>query len=657
MEPVVSWPGWEFVRRLGAGSYGEVYEIRQQLGPIDRRAALKIIPVPRDESELNELYSLGYDEETVERSLQEQVIDVIREFSVMTELKGHTNIVYCEDIRCLDRPDGRKGKDICMQMELLTPLMLMRKPGEEEAQAVSVGRDLLNALAVCQKKKIVHRDIKPQNIFVSPDGDYKLGDFGVAKTMDRTGSATMIGTLNYMAPEVHSGAHYGSSADVYSLGLVLYWLLNERRLPFVPILARPAKQSEVEQAMSRRLRGEALPFPKHGSVELRRLVCSMCAYRPEDRPSVEALRAAFDRLANPSGTRQQPQPKPQPAPVKPKPAPAPIAEDEEEEEGTLGVWETKRPPQITTPPAQKPAPKAPPRETPPPKPAPERTPEPAPKPAPEPEKEYNQRNAAAIAAKEEAAKAEAARATQTAKILPNRTDRIIAVVIAAFIALLALGFFTIHVYEPATCTSPKICKICGRSSGEALGHRHGDVATCTTTQVCTRCGATLKDALGHNWTDATYDAPKTCRRCGSTAGDPKGYHTWNEIEEMCSIDDESSEDIVTFGDYSCYYTVLKNTAIQGCFRMTVKFGFAEVKQGYPYGTMYLYVRDLNGNWKQVGSFQTDESALAGEWDKVKSYTVDFSSDTDFDAYTVVTPDPNARFSYWLRLDSYQTRED
>ena len=334
MEPVVSWPGWEFVRRLGAGSYGEVYEIRQQLGPIDRRAALKIIPVPRDESELNELYSLGYDEETVERSLQEQVIDVIREFSVMTELKGHTNIVYCEDIRCLDRPDGRKGKDICMQMELLTPLMLMRKPGEEEAQAVSVGRDLLNALAVCQKKKIVHRDIKPQNIFVSPDGDYKLGDFGAAKTMDRTGSATMIGTLNYMAPEVRNDERYGASADLYSLGMVLYWILNERHLPFVPILDRPPKQSEVEQAASRRFRGEALPPPRHGSEMLKSLVCAMCAYRAEDRPDAETLRAQFRALSEPDALVYRPQPQPTPAP---QPRPEPMPNPEPEEDGRLHI--------------------------------------------------------------------------------------------------------------------------------------------------------------------------------------------------------------------------------------------------------------------------------------------------------------------------------
>ena len=55
MQQPVNWPGWEFVRKLGSGSYGSVYEIRQQVGPLERRAALKVIPVPRDENELEDL--------------------------------------------------------------------------------------------------------------------------------------------------------------------------------------------------------------------------------------------------------------------------------------------------------------------------------------------------------------------------------------------------------------------------------------------------------------------------------------------------------------------------------------------------------------------------------------------------------------------------
>ena len=161
MKSIVNWPGWEFVRRLGGGSYGEVFEIRQQIGSFERRAALKVIPVPRDAAELNELYSQGYDNASIERSMREQVENVVREFSVMFDLRECPNVVRCEELRIVDRPDGVKGKDICMQMELLTPLSLMLHAEDAQTQAIRVGMDLLNALAFCRKLKIVHRDIKP----------------------------------------------------------------------------------------------------------------------------------------------------------------------------------------------------------------------------------------------------------------------------------------------------------------------------------------------------------------------------------------------------------------------------------------------------------------------------------------------------------------
>ena len=366
MQQPVNWPGWEFVRKLGSGSYGSVYEIRQQVGPLERRAALKVIPVPRDENELENLAAQGYDAAAVERSLQEQVEDVIREYSVMTELKGHTNIVYCEDIRCVERPNGR-GKDVCMQMELLTPVMRTQERGSEAETALHMGRDLLQALSLCRKRKIVHRDIKPQNIFVSRDGDYKLGDFGVAKTMDRTGSATMIGTINYMAPEVRNNEHYGAAADLYSLGMVLYWILNERHLPFVPILDRPPRQSEIEQAAARRFAGETLPPPKHGDAELKSLVCSMCAFRPEDRPNADSLLTAFLRLMlADSAPAPEPVVLPEPdAPMNSAAEPEPTAQ----EDATQSIWEQTAPQESKREPV--PAPK------------PERRPEPQPKPQPE----------------------------------------------------------------------------------------------------------------------------------------------------------------------------------------------------------------------------------------------------------------------------------
>src|SRR3569623_2864365 len=96
-------------------------------------------------------------------------------------------------------------------------------------------RDLLSALDYAHKQGIVHRDIKPANLLIEPGGRVKLTDFGVARIQD-SGEATrtqgsMVGTLKYMAPEQVQGQKIDSRADLFSVGVVLYQLLTDKR-PF-----------------------------------------------------------------------------------------------------------------------------------------------------------------------------------------------------------------------------------------------------------------------------------------------------------------------------------------------------------------------------------------------------------------------------------------
>ena len=83
---------------------------------------------------------------------------------------------------------------------------------------------------------------------------------------------TKIGTYKFMAPEVYNNQPYGMAADIYSLGLVLYWMLNERRMPFLPLPPEKINTSMEEQARLRRFRGESLPAPAHGSENLKKIV-------------------------------------------------------------------------------------------------------------------------------------------------------------------------------------------------------------------------------------------------------------------------------------------------------------------------------------------------------------------------------------------------
>ncbi len=76
-------------------------------------------------------------------------------------------------------------------------------------------------LVRCEEEGIVHRDIKPENIIVSYRGDYKMGDFGIARFMNHATMTTKIGTIHYRAHEVYLGRKYGHAVDIYSLGIDL----------------------------------------------------------------------------------------------------------------------------------------------------------------------------------------------------------------------------------------------------------------------------------------------------------------------------------------------------------------------------------------------------------------------------------------------------
>lgn len=279
----IPWEDWNCVKAIGQGGFGTVYEIERVRHGIAEKAAMKKISIPRNPSDVEDLQSAGYDNESITHYFSGFAEDIVREYGMMVRLKGNANIVYCDDYKIIQQDDGI-GWDIYIKMELLTPLMKAMDLVATEDQIVRLGIEMCAALEVCQKRNVIHRDIKPQNIFVSDDGVFKLGDFGVARTAEKTTRATAgIGTYRFMAPEVKNGQQYGASADIYSLGLVLYWLLNARRGPFLPLPPAIPKLDDEELARQRRFTGDPIPEPMNGSAELKRIVLKACAFDPEKR--------------------------------------------------------------------------------------------------------------------------------------------------------------------------------------------------------------------------------------------------------------------------------------------------------------------------------------------------------------------------------------
>ena len=279
---IIGWPGWETVGLIGQGSFGAVYEIQRNVLGNAEKAALKVISIPQNASDIDEMISDGYDNESITSTFQAHLKSIVAEYALMRKMNGSSNIVNCDDVRYVQHDDGI-GWDIYIKMELLTPLAKTLTGSISDETVIRLAKDMCAALNLCQKHGIIHRDIKPQNIFLSDNGDYKLGDFGVAKTVEKTSGGTKIGTYKYMAPEVYNNQPYGVGADIYSLGMVLYWMLNERRMPFLPLPPERLRAGMDEAARNRRLAGEAFDPPAHGSDQLKQIVMKACAYDPAER--------------------------------------------------------------------------------------------------------------------------------------------------------------------------------------------------------------------------------------------------------------------------------------------------------------------------------------------------------------------------------------
>lgn len=254
-------PGWVLREKIGEGAYGEVWRVVSRAEGAE--SALKIIRIPHDENERYTLYGTGMSREEITDYIEQEAARSLEEISAMQELADVPGVVRIEDYALL-REEERIT--IYIRMELLEslPHWLYRQKKQEpdHEQTLRLGIQICDALDACERRGILHRDVKPSNIFIDAEGNFRLGDFGIARKLGDTSSATLSrrGTPRYMAPEV-TGGHYGKEVNIYSLGLVLYQYFNHGRLPFEPAWPAPLRAVDAEAAAQRRFSGEKIPTP------------------------------------------------------------------------------------------------------------------------------------------------------------------------------------------------------------------------------------------------------------------------------------------------------------------------------------------------------------------------------------------------------------
>src|SRR5438067_2909082 len=201
---------YELVELVGSGGMSSVYRAHDRL--LERDVALKVL----------HSHFLD-DEEYVERFR--------REARSVAQL-SHPNIVTVID---RGESDGQQyivfeyvdGESLKQLVDRTGPLPARR--------VIELGLQIADALAFAHQHGLVHRDVKPQNVLVTQDGEAKVTDFGIARSLDVehgvTQTGTVLGTSNYLSPEQARGQAVTPATDVYSLGVVIFELLTAD-LPF-----------------------------------------------------------------------------------------------------------------------------------------------------------------------------------------------------------------------------------------------------------------------------------------------------------------------------------------------------------------------------------------------------------------------------------------
>jgi serine/threonine protein kinase len=259
---------YQLAERLGRGGMGVVWAAEDSV--LQRRVAVKEVETPT-----------GLNEE--ERAALEA--RVMREARAAARL-NHPNAVTVYDVV---EDEGRTYIVMeLVQAPSLTDLIATDGPVSSE-RAAQIGLDVLGALEAAHSEGIVHRDVKPGNVMISPGGRAKLGDFGIASVKGDpkiTSTGLILGSPSYMAPEQATEGTSGPATDLWALGALLYFAV-EGRPPFDKGQPLPTLAAVV---------GES-PRPMQNATELQDVVDRLLNKDPAARPRPDTIRSVLTAVS------------------------------------------------------------------------------------------------------------------------------------------------------------------------------------------------------------------------------------------------------------------------------------------------------------------------------------------------------------------------
>ena len=291
--------GYNVEERIGSGGYGTVYKVSKSNESGKYVSALKHIVLPTETQYYDVLNSMGGDHDMAEdhfKSVLQNIIDEINLLQSLSEKNNNHIVTYYDNE--VEKSEDPLRYDIFIRMEYMMPFTKYIIENQLTVEGViDLGTDILSALDLCHSNGVIHRDIKDDNIFVNKEGNFKIGDFGVAKALkDKSRATSMKGTPAYIAPEILALEEYDHTVDFYSLGILLYKLLNYARIPFLPPYPEKYTMDDIEYSVERRQKGEVPCRPLNAPEIFGDVVIKACSLREKRFNTAAEFKSALQQV-------------------------------------------------------------------------------------------------------------------------------------------------------------------------------------------------------------------------------------------------------------------------------------------------------------------------------------------------------------------------
>ncbi|MCL1913897.1 MAG: protein kinase [Eubacteriaceae bacterium] len=284
------WGEWNVGSLVAEDTFGKIYNLsRPKPDGAEEIATVKIIHIPFSAQDFIEASRrLGGPEEAKE--FYKSAIDAcLEDLAELTRPRPAGNLVNFLEVSCYE-DESEAGWDILIRMDALQPLNDRLEAGKfTKRDAVKLGQDISSALVQLEDLGIIHGDVKASNIFVSQTGKkFMLAFSGIASNLYRIfPSYTERQSLDYLSPEVYEGSFSAArkQSDTYSLGILLYRLTNNNRLPFLPDIESLITRDDVIEASMTRLSGKDVPIGLYAGPNrnLPNIIKKACSFDIADR--------------------------------------------------------------------------------------------------------------------------------------------------------------------------------------------------------------------------------------------------------------------------------------------------------------------------------------------------------------------------------------